>query len=115
MDDRLQGLAERLVVACTVGGGADGIQLESPAAQAELVEQSREHFEDYGVARRRFAAGGGRSDDLRTDLVELAVAAFLRTFAAELRTDVVQLLERAALVELVLDVGAHHSRRVLRS
>ncbi len=56
--------------------------------------------------RGRFAAGGGRADDFGADLRELAVAAFLRALAAELRADVVELLELAGFAELVLDVGA---------
>ena len=106
VDDRLKRFTKGLVVAGAIGGGADGVELQRPAAQAELVEQSGEHVEHFGVAGGRFAAGAGRSDDLGADLVELAVASFLRTLAAELRADVIELLELADFVELVLDVGA---------
>ena len=46
-------------------------------------------------------------------MVELAVASFLRTLAAELRADVIELLELADFVELVLDVGADDASGVL--
>ena len=47
------------------------------------------------------------------DLEELAVTAFLRTLAAELRADVVELLQRALVAQAVLDVGADHAGGVL--
>ena len=47
-----------------------------------------------------------RADDFGADLPELAVAAALGALAAELRADVVELLELAGLAEFVLDVGA---------
>ena len=50
----------------------------------------------------------GGADDLGADLIELAVAAFLRTLAAELRADVEELVE-AAIPELVLDIGADYA------
>jgi hypothetical protein len=58
------------------------------------------------------SAGGGWPDDFGADLGELAVAAFLGTLAAKLRTDVVELLQLAGFAELVLDVGADDSRGV---
>src|SRR5208283_3762733 len=69
----------------------------------------------FRIAQRRFAACAGRPDDLSADLEELAIAALLRALAAELRSDVVQLLQRAFFVEAVFDVGAHHASRVLRT
>ena len=113
VDDRLERLAQRFVIARAVSRAADGIQLQLPAAQADFVEQCREHLQHFGIARRRLAARARRADDLRPDLVELAIASLLRTLAAKLRPDVVELLQRALLVEPVLDVGAHHAGRVL--
>ncbi len=63
----------------------------------------------------RFAARGGRADDFGADLRELAVAALLRALAAELRADVVELLQLAGLAELVFDVGADHAGGVFRA
>ena len=107
--DGNEGVAEGFVVAGAVGGGADGVEVEGPAGDAELVEEGGEHFEDFGIAEGRLAAGGGRADDFGADLRELAVAAFLRALAAELRADVIELLQLAGFAELVFDVGADHA------
>ena len=115
VDHGLERLAQRFVIARAVGGTADGIQLQLPAAQTDFVEQRRQHLQHFGIARRRLAARARRPDDLGADLVELAIASLLRTLAAKLRPDVIELLQRAFLVEPVLDVGAHHAGRVLRA
>ncbi len=88
---------------------------QRPAGDAELVEQAGEHFEDFSVAQRRFGAGAGRSEHLRADLPELAVAALLRALAAELRADVIELLQQPGLAQLVLDVGADDAGGVFRT
>ena len=108
-----EGCAKDFVVAGAVGGGADGIDFEGPAGDAELVEEGGEHLEDFGVAEGRLAARGGRADDFGADLRELAVAAFLRALAAKLRADVIELLELTGFAELVLDVGADDAGGVL--
>ena len=107
MDDRLQCIAQRLVVTHAVGGAADGVELQCPAAQTKFVEESGQHLEHFGVARRRLAACAGRADDLGVDLIELAVTSLLRTLAAEHRAETVELLQSTAFVESVLNVGAH--------
>ena len=112
---RLQGLAQRLVVARAIFGTAHRIQLQLPIAQADFVEQRGQHLQHFGIAQRRLAARTWRPDDLCANLVELAIASFLRTLAAKLRSNVVQLLQRAFLVKTVLDVGAHHAGCVLRT
>jgi len=66
--------------------------------KAELVEQSGKHLEHLGIACRRLAARAGRSDDFGADLIELPIAALLRTLTAELRADVIELLQLALLV-----------------
>ena len=108
-DNWNEGGAQGFVVAGAVGGGADGVEFEGPAGDAELVEQGGEHFQDFGVAEGAFAAGGWRADDFGADLRELAVAAFLRALAAELGADVKELLELAGFAEPVLDVGADYA------
>ncbi len=113
MNHRLEGLAQRFVVTRAVSGAPNGVQLQLPPAKADLVEQRRQHFQHFDVARRRFAACAGRSDDLGPNLEELAVASLLRTLAAKLWPDVIELLERTFLVEPVLDVSAHHAGRIL--
>ena len=80
-----------------------------PAFYAQFVEQGGEHLEDFGVAQRGFGAGGDGAEDLDADLPELAVTSALRALAAELRADVEELLELAAVAEVVLDVGADDS------
>src|SRR5208282_4331768 len=101
-------LAEGFVEFCAVGGAAHGVQFERPVGDAHAVEQRGQEFEDFCISGGRLAAGGGGSDDLGSDLVELAVAAFLRTLAAELRSDIEELVE-AAVPEFVLDVGADYA------
>ena len=48
-----------------------------------------------------------RADDLGVDLEELAVAALLRALAAEHGADHVKLVQQAAAVQVVLDIGAN--------
>ena len=107
--------AKRLVVAGAVRWRAHGIELQRPAGDAQLVEQRGQHLQHFGVAQRALAARRGRADDLGADLPELAVAALLRALAAELRADVIELLQLAGLAQLVLDVGADHAGGVLRA
>ena len=76
--------------------------------EADALEDLDHHLDHFGVDHRRF-----RPDGLRADLEELAVAALLRTLAAEHRADVVELLHAGPLVEAVLDVGADHRGGVL--
>src|ERR1035437_1514362 len=104
-------LAKSFVEFCSVGGAAYGVQFERPVGDAHAVEQRGEEFEDFRVSGGRLAAGGGGADDFGSDLIELAVAAFLRTLAAELRSAIEELVE-AAVPEFVLDVGADYARGV---
>ena len=55
--DRNEGFAEGGDVAGAVGGGAYGVEFEPPAIDAQLVEQGREHFEDFGVADGTLGSG----------------------------------------------------------
>jgi len=79
--------------------------------QADLVEVGHQHFDDFGVD------GGsvGAAEDFRADLVELAVAAFLRSFAAKHRTGVVELYRLRELIHVVFDVGATDGGGSLRT
>src|SRR5208337_82125 len=90
------------------GGTAYGVQFERPAGDAYAVEQRGQQFENFRVSGGGLAAGRGGADDFGSDLIELAVAAFLRTLAAELRSDIEELVE-AAVPEFVLDVGANYA------
>src|ERR1700740_1441722 len=90
-----QGLAEF----CTVRGAAHRIQFERPVRDANAVEQCGQKFQDLGIPRRRGAAGSRWPDDFRSDLVELAATASLRTLAAELRADIKELVD-ASVPEL---------------
>src|SRR5208282_3613871 len=69
-------------------------------------------FEDFRVTHRRLAAGGGGADDFGVNLVELAVASFLRALAAKHWADREELVQ-ATLPEFVLDVGADDAGGVL--
>ncbi len=109
-----EGLAQCRDVARAVLRGADGIDQQAPAGDAQLIEQGCEHLQHFGIAQRRLRAGAGRPDDLRADLEKLAVAALLRALAAELRADVIELLQQSLLAELVLDIGADDAGGVLR-
>src|SRR5581483_116080 len=114
-DNRCKRLAQRLKVARPVIGAANGVQFERPVGDADAIQQSGEHLQHLGVAHRRLAAGSGRADGFRADLVELPVASLLRTLAAELRAHVKELLHAGTLPQLVLDVGAHHPGGIFRT
>ena len=105
----LEGFAQGFVVARAVARGAHGVELRVQPVMPSSSRKRGQHLQDFGVAQRRFGARAGRADDLGADLPELAVAAVLRAFAAELRADVVELLQQAGFAELVLDVGADDS------
>ena len=115
VDDAGQRFAQRLVVNRAAFIIADGIQFQLPVPDADTIQKRAQHFDDFGIHAGRFAAGGGRADDLGADLVELAIAAFLRALAAELRADVKKLLQARPLPQFVLDVGAHHAGGILRA
>ena len=91
--DWIERLAQRFVERSAVGRSADRIQLEIPIRDAEPVEQRGQHLQHFRIPRRRLTARGRRPDYLSANLIELAIAAFLRAFAAELRTDVVELVQ----------------------
>ena len=111
---RLKRLAQSLVVRRTIAGATDRIQLQRPVSNAKAVEQCRQQLQHFRIARRRLAARAGRPNDLRTDLVELAISPLLRTLPPKLRTDVVELVQ-PAIPKFVLDVGAHHAGGVFRA
>jgi len=73
-----------------------------PSSSSSVASISRISASRTGL----LAAGRGRAEDLRADLVKLPVAALLRALAAELRANVIELLQLAGLAEFVLDVGA---------
>src|SRR5208282_902929 len=98
-------LAESFVKLSAVGGAAYGVQFEGPVGDADAVEQRGQQFQNFRVAHGRLAAGGGGADDFGVNLVELAVASFLRALAAKHRADREELVQ-APLPEFVLDVGA---------
>src|SRR5207342_289855 len=58
------------------------------------------------------AACRRRTDHFSADLIELPVAALLRTLASKLRADVVKLVQ-APVPKLVLYVRAYHARGIL--
>src|SRR5208282_1507221 len=111
-DDGLKRFAESFVVGGTIVRTADRIQLQRPIFDAEAVEQCGQQLQNFGVAGRRLAACAWRADDLGADLIELPVAPFLWTLAAELWADVIELIE-SAVPELVLDVSADHASGIL--
>jgi hypothetical protein len=88
--------------------------LQCPVLDAKPIEERGQHLQYLGIHRGGFASGGRRTNDLCSNLIELAVASLLRTLAAKLRPDVVKLVQ-AALPKLVLDVGANDAGSVLRA
>ena len=97
-------LAESFVEFDAVGGAAYGVEFERPVGDANAVEQGSQEFQNFRIAHGRLAAGGGGTDDLGVNLVELAVASFLRALAAKHRANREEFVQ-AALPEFVLDVG----------
>ncbi len=111
---RLKRLAQSLVIRRAIVDTADRIQFQGPVSNAEAIEQRRQQFQYFRIARWRLAARAGRPDDLRPDLIELAITSLLWTLPAKLRPDVVELVQ-TAIPEFVLDVGAHHAGGVFRA
>src|ERR1700745_2148540 len=75
----------------------------------------RQHGNDLGVARWGLAAGSRWSKDFGANLIELPVAALLRTLTAKLRPNVIKLLQLAGITHLVFDIGPHHAGGIFRS
>src|SRR5208337_1873317 len=109
---RCERLAEGFVEFYAVGGAAYGVQFERPVGDADTIKQRGQEFEDFRISHRGLAAGGGGADDFGVNLVELAVASFLRALAAKHRADREELVQ-ATLPEFVLDVGADDAGGVL--
>ena len=82
-------------------------QLET--AEPGPPEDLDHHLDHFRVHRGRF-----RADGFRADLIELPVAARLRSLAPEHGADVVELLHPRPLIQPVLDVSANHRGRVFR-
>ena len=96
---RLQRLAQSLVVAGAVVGAADGVQLQSCQPRRPTSSSSVASISSTSASRAGDSLPAARRpDDLGADLEELAIAALLRTLAAELRADVIELLQRALIV-----------------
>ena len=90
-DDRLQRLAQCLVKLNAIGRSADRVQFEIPIADANPVQQGRQHLEHFRIARGRFATRRCRPDHFGANLVKLAVSSLLRTLPPKLGSDVLQL------------------------
>ena len=98
-------------------GGAIG---RAALAIAQRVELEHRTIEEAEVAQDRRPAGddlhiAGRprhAEELEADLMELALAALLRTLIAEHRTGV-EIFQRQMLAEAAGDEGAGHAGRVL--
>ncbi len=108
----LEGFAEGLIEFYAVGGAAYGVQFERPVGDAYAVQKCGQEFEDFRVSGGRLAAGGGGADDFGVNLLELAVASFLRSLAAKHRADREEFVQ-APLPEFVLDVSADDAGGVL--
>src|SRR5271166_2396178 len=108
---RNERLAECLVELRAIGGAAYGVQLQRPVGEAYAVEQGGQELKDLRVSNRGLAAGGRGADDFGVDLVELAVASFLRALAAKHGADREEFVQ-AALPEFVLDVSADDASSV---
>ena len=108
--DRLQLLAQPGHVLRPAIGVAHGVDQQLESGQPDGLQDLDHHLDHFRVDHRRL-----RPDRLRPDLVELPIPPLLRPFAPEHRADIVQLLHARTLVEAVLDVGADHRRRVLRT
>src|SRR5215471_20763921 len=106
--------AQCFIKSSPVVSTAYGIELQRPAFDAKPVQQCGEHLQHVSINRRRLAPCRRRTNHLCANLVELAVAAFLRALTAELWANVIEALQSWPLPKLVLDVGANYSRGVLR-
>ena len=89
-------------------GLSKAVDFKAPVAQAKFTPERGGHQNQLGIDFRP-----GESQCFRTDLVELAIAAPLRTFPTEHRAHVVKAL--GAIVEqVVFNDRADHTRRIFR-
>src|SRR6185437_1131945 len=100
----LEMLDQRGAMALAVVGIADRIDLQRQVGEPERLPQPRQHDDLFGVD-----VGTGESQRLDVELVELAIAASLRTLVAEHLARYPHAL-RAFVDEVVLDRRAHDSR-----
>ena len=112
---RSQRLAQSRDIARPIRRRPDRVEHQIPARDAQLVKKARQHLNHLGIAQRRFRSGTGRTNDFRADLPELAIAPFLRPFAAKLRADVIQLPQQPGFAHLVLDVSTDNAGSILRA
>ena len=100
---------ERLAVRLTFGQGAERVEFEADAVDAERLPEAREHDDHF-----RVDVGTFHAERFGAELIELAVAAALGTFVAEHRPDVPEAL-RGSVEKIVFVHRAHHGRRAFRT
>src|SRR5260370_15411527 len=83
---------------------ADGVQLETKVAEAELAQPIPGQLDDLGVER-----GRGASDRFHVELKELSVATLLGPVIAKHRPDQIKTRGLRTLVQAALEVGPHNS------
>ena len=111
---RHQCRAQRLVVPRPIRRGSNGVQLQRPAGNAQLVQQRCQHLQHLGVTQRALAPSRRRSNHFGPNLRKLTIPPLLRPLPPELRPHVVELLQLPALAQPMLDIRAHHPRGILR-
>ena len=89
---------------------ADRVNDEFGTGDAEARKDLHHHLDHF-----RIHAGRRGPNSFRANLEKLAVAALLRTLAAEHGTDVVKLLDPWPLIEAMFDVGTHDAGGILRA
>src|SRR5664280_10988 len=94
----------------TIGWSSGTLQ---SSTRSGFVEQRGQHLQHFRIAQRRLTTRARRPNDLGANLVELPISSLLRPLTTKLWADVIQLLQRALLVETMLDVRAHHASSVL--
>ncbi len=106
-----QELDQCLAITTARLAGAQAVELElDRIADAQFAPQAPGQHDQLGVDVRTVEV-----EHFDTDLVELAITAFLRTLVAEHRTDVPEFLNLATAGDAVLQHRAHTGRRAFRA
>src|SRR3990167_1510061 len=104
-------LDQRFAITSTGLGGAQAVELKlDRITDAQLAPQAPGQHDQLGVDVRTVEV-----EDLATDLMELAITAFLRTFVTEHRADVPEFLHLTTAGDAVLEHSTHAGRRAFRA
>jgi hypothetical protein len=101
---------EEANVGRAAGRAAHGIHQQPDPPNSQIVQQDMKHLHHFRLDARMI-----RAQNFGSDLMELAIAAFLRSLPAKHGSDVIELRETARTIQVVLQVRSNYGCGALGS